>query len=152
MSKAIKAGWVYWVDDTEVRLNGEQHRVNHNSRPVLVVSDLGSMHGKNLDPGWPTVTVIPISSSTSFKTKFDVKLAAGVAGLPKKCWARVPAIQVVEKHVLGAAAGELPANLLYDVAVNVLDYLGVLHLHEPDDHEGVVTPDGLGDLGDPDLV
>jgi len=53
---------------------------------VVVVSDQNQRHGTNAeDPSiWPSVLIVPISSKTSMKTQFCVKIAAREANLPRK--------------------------------------------------------------------
>lgn len=100
-------------------VRGDAHKT---ARPFLVIS----ADTKNLDPNWPTVVGFPLSTSTTFRTQFDVKLAAGDGNVPKKCWVRVPAIQPIAKEDLADKLGELPAELMLDVEAGIAEYLALL--------------------------
>lgn len=95
---------------------------------MLVISDQREVHGVNAQDAkdWPSVLIVPISSSTSFKTRFDVLIPAGCGNLPKKGWARVPAVQPIDKQHLGEMLGQVPLDVLDDVTGQVLNYLGIL--------------------------
>lgn len=129
------AGSIYYVPDEDARLPGEEaaRLVHEERRVVLVVSDQGEVHGTNALPSdtWPSVWVVPISSSTSYKTRFDVKIGAGEGNLRKKGWARVPALQVMDKDLLEDMIGQVQPETLRLVTAQVLNYLGVLPPDEP---------------------
>lgn len=131
------AGSIYFVPDQEVQLPGGEKRLVHlERRPVLVFSDQGSVHGTNARPSdeWPSVLVVPISHSTKFRTKFDIRIRAGEGNLPKKGWARVPAVQMVDKDVLEDFTGTVEPATLDAVTAQILDYLGVIE-PEPEDEQ-----------------
>lgn len=117
----IKRGGIFNIPDAKLTLPPESQRgeVHKSARPFLVISS----DEKNLDANWPTVVGCPISSSTKFKTQFDIKLAAGTANLPKKCWVRVPAIQPISKDDLAHYLGELPEDEMLDVEASLVEYL-----------------------------
>ena len=50
--------------------------VHKERRPLVILTSNESI----LDPNFPIVTGCPISSSTNFRTSFDVKLPAGEGG------------------------------------------------------------------------
>jgi mRNA-degrading endonuclease toxin of MazEF toxin-antitoxin module len=75
------AGGVYYVRDRDLTLPPNDMRLYHDERrPVVVISGPET----NSDPTWRFVLVAPVSSSTSHKTRFCVKLVAKEANLPKK--------------------------------------------------------------------
>lgn len=124
-----RAGAVYWVGDDELMLPGTESRQVHSERrPAVVISDQRQAHGTNAlnEKEWPSVLVIPISSSTSYKTRFDVKISAGEANLPKKGWARVPAAQAIDKSRLTDMLGHVTAETLDQITGQLLNYLGLI--------------------------
>jgi mRNA-degrading endonuclease toxin of MazEF toxin-antitoxin module len=70
----------------------------------------------------------PVSASTRYKTRFDVKLASGEAGTTKKCWIRVPAAQPLLKTELEDLTGTLTAGRLQEVQTRLLQYLGLVSI------------------------
>lgn len=130
----FSAGSVYYVRDEDVLLPGDNRSLHDERRPVVVISDQNEVHGTNADDAarWPSVTVVPISSSTKYRTRFDVKLSAGEGNLPKKAWARVPATQAMDKNYLDELIGQISQEKLDEITAQVLNYLGVI---EPDDLE-----------------
>ncbi len=123
------AGSIYYLPDQEVRLPGNEERVLHvERRPVLIISDQNDIHGNNRAPSdeWPSVLVVPISHSTKFRTKFDVRIAAAEGNLGKKGWARIPAVQLVDKELLQDMTGQVETGTLDAVTAQLLDYLGVI--------------------------
>jgi mRNA-degrading endonuclease toxin of MazEF toxin-antitoxin module len=131
------AGAVYYVDDDEVELPGESTRRLHDERrPVVVVSDQGEVNQTNAQSprDWPSVLVVPVSSSTSYRTRFDVKLSAGCGNLSKKAWARIPALQPIDKSALKELIGLVPMEVLEDITAQILNYLGLIE-PEPSEEE-----------------
>lgn len=116
-------GGVYYVKDSVISLPPNQERTIHEQRrPVVVISGPNT----NSNTGWPTVLVAPVSSSTSLKTSFCVKLAAGDGGVTKKCWVRVIAVQPLLKSDLGDRIGVLPAARLEEIQARLFHYMGLL--------------------------
>ena len=122
------AGCVYYLADSKLKLPGGERLEHDARRPVLVVSDQNRRHGRNALPSndWPSVLIVPISSSTTYRTSFDVKLSAGEGGLAKKGWARIPALQMVDKDHLEDMTGCVPQSKLDEVTTQILNYLGIL--------------------------
>jgi mRNA-degrading endonuclease toxin of MazEF toxin-antitoxin module len=115
-------GGVYYVKDSTISLPPNEGREPHEQRrPVVVVSGPTT----NSNGGWPVVLVAPISSSTSRKTSYCVKLAAGEGGVAKRCWVRVVAIQPLRKADLEDRLGVLPATRLEEVQARLFQYLGL---------------------------
>lgn len=118
----ILTGGVYLVADDTISLPPDSAREYHDERrPFVIVSGQES----NDNPAWPLVLGCPMSSSTTHKTQFCVKLAAGEANCPKKTWIRVPAIQPLEKKALGDHTGPLPDEKLELLRARVLQYMGL---------------------------
>ena len=120
---AVVAGNLYYVADETIRLLPEERRQQHKERRLFLVLS-GSEINSNDD--WPVVVGCPVSGSTSFRTRFDVMLAYGEAGVIKKCWIRVPAIQPLLKQDLEDTTGALSPERLGEVQARVLEYLGLV--------------------------
>lgn len=135
--KRFLAGSIYLVADERLRLAGSERTVHNARRPVLVVSDQNAANGTNALPAsdWPSLLVIPISSSTSHKTRFDVRLAAGEGNLTKKSWARVPGLQMIDKDYLDDLTGQVSPQVLDDVTAQILSYLGIIEPEPAADEE-----------------
>jgi mRNA-degrading endonuclease toxin of MazEF toxin-antitoxin module len=122
MARAPVRGGVYLVpDDVMILLPAQLRKVLHAGRRYFVVL---SGDETNEDTEWPVVSGCPISSSTTLKTKFDVQLGAGEAGVQKKCWVRVPALQSIEKKHLEDFTGLLDPARLQQIDVSLFWYLG----------------------------
>ncbi|BDB45383.1 hypothetical protein Mkiyose1665_36730 [Mycobacterium kiyosense] len=118
----IVRGGVYFVpDDILILLPSQLRRVIHTGRRYFVVL---SGDETNSDGDWPIVSGCPISSQTKWKTKFDVALGSGEAGVQKKCWVRVPALQSIEKQHLEDFTGHLDPARLDQIDVSLFSYLG----------------------------
>ncbi len=91
-------------------------------RPFVVLSFLNGP-----DLALPTVLGCPISSETTRWTPLCVKLGAGEAGLKRKSWIRVPALQPVAKSDLdpNKLLGRLPQDKLETAQKRILRYLGL---------------------------
>ncbi len=138
MSQPVIVGGIYWVDDDLLTLPPRDDRpVTHPRRSVMVVSGPET----NSDEGWPFVLVCPLSSSTTRRTRFCVKIAAGgPAGTNKKVWVRVPAVQPLEKVYLEDRSGVASQDQLQEVQARLVEYLGLLDLEDdvppaPDDDD-----------------
>lgn len=124
-------GGVYFVKDSVVSLPPNDDRNYHDERrPVVVLSGPDT----NGLAGWRTVLVAPISSSTSLKTQYCVRLSAGEGGLAKKCWIRVIAVQPLLKSDLEDRLGVLSAERLEEVQARLFQYMG-LYMEDLDNGE-----------------
>jgi mRNA-degrading endonuclease toxin of MazEF toxin-antitoxin module len=132
--QAIIVGGVYLVADEKLTMSPEAARTVHDERRRFVVL---SGPTSNSDPDWPVVLGCPISASTSFKTRFDVKLGFGEAGVTKKCWIRVPALQPLMKTDLQDRTGQLDAAKLEELQARVLEYMELIS-----DESGEAADDG----------
>ena len=92
-------------------------------RPFVVLSYLNGPI-----PDLPTVLGCPISSETTRWTPLCVKLGAGEAGLSRKSWIRIPALQPVAKEDLysGKLIGRLHQDKIDIAQQRILLYLGLL--------------------------
>lgn len=129
------AGSVYYVADEQARLPGgdRERKLHEQRRIVLVVSDQNDRHATNSMPSdlWPSVLVVPISSSPKWKTIFDVFIAKGDGNLSKEGWARIPALQVMDKDHLEDMTGQVGPDTLEKVTSQILNYLGIIPPEEP---------------------
>jgi len=120
-------GGLYLVADSKLTLVPKEKRQVHDERRrFLVLSGAET----NSDEKWPVVLGCPVSASTTYKTRFDVQLAYGEAGVTKKCWIRIPANQPLLKDDLEDLTGTLPPGRLEEAQARLLEYLGLV---EPTD-------------------
>ena len=115
---AVIVGGLYLVADSKLTLLPSEERQLHDERRRFVVL---SGSPTNSDENWPLVLGCPISASTRYKTKFDVRLAAGEAGTSKKCWIRIPAAQPLEKKSLEDLTGTLEDGRLREAHARLLE-------------------------------
>ena len=119
----VRTGDVYLVRDERISLLPDSDRNIHSERrPFVILSN----NQKNSQQNWPVVLGCPISSSTKYRTEYDFKLGHGEAGVTKKCWITVPALQRLLKEDLEDKQGALDASQLEEVQAAVLDYMGLL--------------------------
>lgn len=119
----LQRGWIYEIPDAALTLppetlRGEAHK---EKRPFLILSN----NDDNLNEAFLIVSGCPISTSTRYRTRFDVKLHVGTAGLPKKRWVRIPALQPIPKSVFDAhyRKGCLSGSQLEEVEATVAEFL-----------------------------
>jgi mRNA-degrading endonuclease toxin of MazEF toxin-antitoxin module len=116
------------VADSKLTLLPKEERQVHDERRRFV---LLSGAETTSDEGWPVVLGCPVSGSTRYRTRFDVKLAYGEAGVTKKCWVRVPGAQPLLKADLEDLTGTLSAERLEEVQARLLEYLGLIGSGSP---------------------
>jgi len=104
----VKRGEVYWAD-LAPRSGSEQA----GRRPVIVVSH----DGFNETPGWRSIIVVPLSTSTSQGKRGPtvVEISGGAAGLEKASFAVCHQVTTLDRAKLGKRMGVLPLELLRDV-------------------------------------
>ena len=97
-----------------------------------MVSDQRAANGTNaLAPTvFPVVWVVPLSTATTGRTAFDIRLEAGDGNVPRTCWARIPALQLIDKIFLKEYQGQTRQETLDAVTAQILRFLGILA--EPD--------------------
>ncbi|MDG4803738.1 MULTISPECIES: type II toxin-antitoxin system PemK/MazF family toxin [Micromonospora] len=126
-SSPVVQGGIYWVTDTDISLPPNHDRKTHPRRPVVVLTGPDT----NSHAGWRFVLVAPISSESTRKTVYCVKLSAGEGNVASKCWVRVPAVQPLMKDQLTDMIGILPAQRLEEIQARLWQYLGLVDLDEP---------------------
>jgi mRNA interferase MazF len=101
----VKRGDVYWAE-VAPRSGSEQR----GRRPVIIISS----DGFNLTPGWQSLIVVPVSTSTAQARRGPtaVPLAAGTGGLPKAGVAICHQITTLDRGKLTTRLGALPAPTL----------------------------------------
>jgi mRNA interferase MazF len=104
----MKRGDVHWADLVP-RSGAEQT----GRRPVIVVSH----DGFNQTPGWRSIIVIPISTSSSQGKRGPtvIELSGGTAGLPKTSFAVCHQVTTLDRAKLTRRVGSLPSETLREV-------------------------------------
>jgi len=104
----MKRGDVHWADLVP-RSGSEQM----GRRPVIVVSH----DGFNKTPGWRSVIVVPISTSSSQGKRGPtvIELSGGTAGLPKTSFAVCHQVTTLDRGKLTKRVGSLPSESLREV-------------------------------------
>jgi mRNA-degrading endonuclease toxin of MazEF toxin-antitoxin module len=126
---AFVTGGLYMVADSKlVLLPDPSTREVHAERRRFVI--LGGAE-RNQDDKWPVVLGCPVSSATTYRTEFDVQLAAGEAGTAKKCWIRIPCLQPLQKSDLQDLTGTLSAERLEETLIRVIDYMDMVKILSP---------------------
>lgn len=105
----MRRGEIYWADLVP-RFGSEQT----GRRPVIVVSH----DGFNQVPGWQSVMVVPISTSTSQSRRGPtvVDLPTGTGGLAQPSYAICHQVTTLDRSKLSTKLGVLP-----DAAVGGVD-------------------------------
>ena len=104
----MKRGDVYWADLVP-RSGSEQT----GRRPVIVVSH----DGFNQTPGWRSIIVIPISTSSSQGKRGPtvIELSGGIVGLPRTSFAVCHQVTTLDRAKLTKRVGSLPSAPLHEV-------------------------------------
>lgn len=104
----MKRGEVYWAD-LAPRSGSEQT----GRLPVILVSH----DGFNQTPGWRSIIVVPISTSSSRGRRGPtvVELSGGAAGLPKTSLAVCHQATTLDRAKMTKRIGTLPPELLREV-------------------------------------
>lgn len=102
-------GEIYWADLVP-RSGAEQTW----RRPVIVISH----DGFNRTPGWKSIIVVPVSTSTSQGKRGPtvVELSGGSTGLPKASFAVCHQVTTLDRAKLTRKIGTLSAEALGTVA------------------------------------
>lgn len=112
-------GGIYLVQDELVTLLPRDDRDLHESRPVIVLSS-NEMNNQSV---WPVVLVVPTSSQPDRATPFCVEIQRGQGNFDRRTWARVPAVQPMEKAELTRFQGPLPGPVLNEILGRLADYI-----------------------------
>ena len=101
----MKRGAVYWADLVP-RSGSEQT----GRRPVIVISH----HGFNQTPGWRSIIVVPISTSSSQGKRGPtvIELPGGTGGLRKTSLAVCHQVTTLDRAKLTKRFGPLPYESL----------------------------------------
>ena len=104
----MKRGDVYWAELVP-RSGSEQT----GRRPVVIVSH----DGFNQTPGWRSIIVVPISSSSSRGKRGPtvIELSSRTAGLSKTSFAVCHQVTTLDRAKLTKRVGSLPAEPLREV-------------------------------------
>jgi mRNA interferase MazF len=104
----MKRGEVYWADLVP-RSGSEQT----GRRPVIVISN----DGFNQTPGWRSIIVVPISTSTSQSKRAPtvIELLGGTAGLVKAGFAVCHQVTTLDRAKLTKRVGSLPSDSMREV-------------------------------------
>jgi mRNA interferase MazF len=104
----MKRGEVYWADLVP-RSGSEQT----GRRPVILVSH----DGFNETPGWRSIIVVPISTSSSQGKRGPtvIELSGGTAGLPKKSFAVCHQVTTLDRAKMTRRIGTLASELMREV-------------------------------------
>ena len=104
----MNRGEVYWADLVP-RSGSEQT----GRRPVIVVSH----DGFNRTPGWRSIIVVPIATSSSQGRRAPtvIELSGGTAGLPKTSFAVCHQVTTLDRAKLTKRLGTLPSASLREV-------------------------------------
>ncbi len=104
----MKRGDVYWADLIP-RSGSEQT----GRRPVVVVSH----DGFNQTPGWRSIIVVPISTSSSQGKRGPtvIEISSGAAGLPKTSFAVCHQVTTLDRAKLTKRLGTLPTEPLSEI-------------------------------------
>jgi mRNA interferase MazF len=104
----MKRGDIYWADLVP-RSGSEQT----GRRPVIVVSH----DGFNQTPGWRSIIVIPVSTSSSRGKRGPtvIALPGASSGLPRTSFAVCHQVTTLDRAKLTRRVGSLPAEPLREV-------------------------------------
>jgi mRNA interferase MazF len=104
----MNRGEVYWAGLVP-RSGSEQM----GRRPVIVVSH----DGFNQTPGWRSIIVVPISTSSSQARRGPtvIELPGGTAGLPKTSFAVCHQVTTLDRAKLTKRLGTVPSESLREV-------------------------------------
>jgi mRNA interferase MazF len=89
------------------------------TRPVLVVSNNENNRANSV------ITVLPLTSNTSFIADFDVFTPAGIADLPKDSKAKADQIRAISKERLVKKIGRLQDSFRQPVKSSILIHLNL---------------------------
>ena len=104
----MKRGDVYWANLIP-RSGSEQT----GRRPVVVLSH----DGFNQTPGWRSIIVVPISTSSSQGKRGPtvIEISSGTAGLPKTSFAVCHQVTTLDRAKLTKRLGSLPTEPLSEI-------------------------------------
>lgn len=117
-------GGIYLVEDRRVlfgETHGEERTPHETRRPVLIVSGRTT----NNDMNWGTVSVCPLSTDPTKRTRFCVRVPPERSAQGKESWVRVPAVFPLSKDDLSHFQGMI-GHKTYQMVLGMLAaYLGM---------------------------
>ncbi|MFN8075775.1 MAG: type II toxin-antitoxin system PemK/MazF family toxin [Kineosporiaceae bacterium] len=116
---AVRRGQV-WVVDLDPVLGSEANK----TRPAVVVSN-DAANGAVARLGRGTVTVVPVTSSTTRVLAFQVALPKGAGGLDRDSKAQAEQVRTVDVRRLVSRLGELDAPLVHRLDAALRLHLGL---------------------------
>lgn len=104
----MKRGEVYWAD--LVPRSGSKQT---GRRPVILVSH----DGFNQTPGWSSIIVVPISTTSSQGERGPtvIEISGGAAGLPTTSFAVCHQVTTLDRAKMTKRIGTLPPAFLHEV-------------------------------------
>ena len=107
-------GEIYWADLNPV-IGSEIAKV----RPVLIVSNnIGNEFSS-------TVTVLPITSTTTKVFPFEVRISENEGGLKNESKAKANQIRTIDKRRIGSRLGRIADKTMKDVEQAILIHLDI---------------------------
>lgn len=119
-SRLPRRGGVYYVKDALITLLPREGREPHKERRTVIVLSSNEM---NNNTEWLSVLAVPTSSEPTRVTPFCVEIPKGEGHLNKQTWARVPAVQPLEKADLQDFIGDLPTPRLNEILSSLGAYI-----------------------------
>ena len=110
----IRRGEVYWVD-----FRGAVGAEIRKVRPAVIVSDDG--HNEHME----TITVAPLSSSTSRLRAYEAAVPGGIIGDGRLARVKTHQLRALDKSRLGKKLGTLPLATMADVDASLRIHLGL---------------------------
>ena len=89
------------------------------TRPVLVVSNDRNNKFNSV------VSILPLTSNTTFVTDFEIFIPKGIANLPKDSKAKADQIRTLDKQRLVKKIGKLPARFATEIKKAILLHLDI---------------------------
>ncbi len=104
----MRRGDVYWAD--LVPRSGSKQT---GRRPVVILSH----DGFNGTPGWNSIVIVPISTSSSLGKRGPtvIEISGGAAGLPKTSFALCHEVTTLDRAKLTKRLGSLPNEPLTEI-------------------------------------
>lgn len=104
---------VYRVLDRDVRLHPDASSRKTNatkSRFFIVVTNFDVC----VDPAWDYIVGVP--TSTKWANDFDIELPVGICGTNQRSYARVSAVQPMDKTLLSNRVGTVDGELRVEIS------------------------------------
>lgn len=110
----MRRGEIYWADLNPV-VGSEIAKI----RPVLIVSNnVNNQFGS-------TVTILPVTSSTTKVYPFEVVLNANEGGLPNQSKVKANQIRTIDKARIGKRIGQLDSARMKSIDLAIMIHLDI---------------------------